>query len=419
MGSRQDGPRGADETPADRTLPEAVVAPVGPLAADVASEPPAGGVPLDPEVLAREAAVTAARQVEDRVRAGLLRWLVLLLGGITAGLFANRGDLAPFLCFAALFALLCAWDTRDRALTGEPAADAVLMPGEMGSVLRFLVPPLTPLLAAAFYAGIAGYAVSLPSTPGRALAIAWCAGASLACLALALPPVSRLAARILTPYAPASHVARLTATLALFVLLLPVPVRLLVNDLGGLFPEGDQPLVESGGLVIQLIGELAIALAAVGLWLSRDARATRDRLGLHRMGLRHWGIAVLGLVAVTGVNGGLEWLERTWFPDLWRVDQAMSEQIVGNLGLPTLLLLGLSAGVGEEVLVRGALQPRSGILWASVIFGAAHVQYTWFGILVIVLLGVTLGLIRRFANTTTAIVVHGLYDVLAAFGTGP
>ena len=80
-------------------------------------------------------------------------------------------------------------------------------------------------------------------------------------------------------------------------------------------------------------------------------------------------------------------------------------------------MLGLSAGVGEEVLVRGALQPRSGLVWASVIFGAAHVQYSWFGMLVIVALGLTLGLVRRHSNTTTAIVVHAAYDVLAALGS--
>jgi hypothetical protein len=419
MGSRQDGPRGADETPADRTHPEAGDVPVEPLVADVPGEPPAGDASIELEFVARDEAVKAAWQVEDRVRAGLFRWLALLVGGIGAGAFAGRGDLAPFLCFAALFALFSAWDARERALTGEPAADAVLKPRDLGSLLRLFVPPLVPLIGAVFYAWLASYAQGLPRAPERAMAIAWCAGASLACLALALPPVSRFASRLITRSSAGSHVARLTAALAVFVLLLPVPLRLLINDLTELFPEGGEPLVDAGGLVTQLIGELAIALAAVGLWLSRDARATWDRLGLHLMRLRHWGIAVLGLAAVTGVNGGLEWVERTWLPDLWRLDQAMSEQIVGNLGLPTLLLLGLSAGVGEEVLVRGALQPRSGILWASLIFGAAHVQYTWFGILVIVLLGVTLGLIRRFANTTTAIVVHGLYDVLAAFGTGP
>ena len=67
-------------------------------------------------------------------------------------------------------------------------------------------------------------------------------------------------------------------------------------------------------------------------------------------------------------------------------------------------MLGLRAGIGEEVLVRGALQPRTGLFWASLLFAAGHVQYTWFGMLTILALGVTLGLVRRSSNTTTAIV---------------
>jgi membrane protease YdiL (CAAX protease family) len=74
----------------------------------------------------------------------------------------------------------------------------------------------------------------------------------------------------------------------------------------------------------------------------------------------------------------------------------------------------LSAGLGEEITLRGALQPRLGILLCSVLFASAHVQYTWFGMATIGLLGLALGGIRARTNTTTAIVVHSLYDVYAA-----
>ena len=95
----------------------------------------------------------------------------------------------------------------------------------------------------------------------------------------------------------------------------------------------------------------------------------------------------------------------------------MSRLIAGDLAPATVLLLGLSAGVGEELLVRGALQPRTGIFWAALLFASGHVQYTWFGMLTIGLLGVVLGTVRARANTTTAIVVHALYDIYAAFST--
>jgi membrane protease YdiL (CAAX protease family) len=132
--------------------------------------------------------------------------------------------------------------------------------------------------------------------------------------------------------------------------------------------------------------------------------------------LRHLGIAAAGLAAVSGANAGMEWLERTHFHALWLRDQDMTQLIAGDLSVAAALVLGVSAGVGEELMVRGALQPRVGLVWASLLFAAAHVQYTWFGMLTIVLLGMTLGVVRKSANTTTAIVVHVLYDVIAALG---
>ena len=51
------------------------------------------------------------------------------------------------------------------------------------------------------------------------------------------------------------------------------------------------------------------------------------------------------------------------------------------------------------------------------LFAALHVQYSWFGMVLVFALGVTLGLIRKHTSTTAAIVVHGLYDMLAVFAT--
>jgi membrane protease YdiL (CAAX protease family) len=52
----------------------------------------------------------------------------------------------------------------------------------------------------------------------------------------------------------------------------------------------------------------------------------------------------------------------------------------------------------------------------SLLFAALHVQYSWFGMGVILFLGLILGWIRRHTNTTTAIVVHAVYDVIAVLG---
>jgi membrane protease YdiL (CAAX protease family) len=200
----------------------------------------------------------------------------------------------------------------------------------------------------------------------------------------------------------------------MMALLLPVPARLLFGEMMEVISGDGQPLLSLGGLISQLAGEVAIALAAVGLWVSRTPRETWARLGLGRMGGRDWLVAAVGLAVLLVLNVVLESAQKAWFPELAKQDQAMIELMTRDLSLATVLVLGVSAGVGEELLMRGALQPRTGIVWASVIFAVAHVQYTWFGIAFVAMVGIGLGLIRLKSNTTTAIVVHGLYDIILA-----
>jgi membrane protease YdiL (CAAX protease family) len=75
--------------------------------------------------------------------------------------------------------------------------------------------------------------------------------------------------------------------------------------------------------------------------------------------------------------------------------------------------LAVGAGVGEEILFRGALQPVLGIWFTSFFFALIHVQY---GILtpatlVLFILAFSLGIIRRRHNTTLAIFVHFGYNL--------
>lgn len=366
---------------------------------------------------ARDEALRVAQAVGGMAHHGLKRWTALVFLGAIAAFVAGRPDAALFLAVAGMFALSQSWDARDRARTGDPFTDGPLIPGDFGHALRLGVPLLPPLVGAIFYFGFGAYARTLDTSPDHTVASYWCFGAVFICLMLALPPVTRAVAGVFMRGSPPTHTVRLTAALSVVVLLLPVPVRLLFDEFLRVLTTQTQPLADVGGLVAQLAGEVLFAAAAVGLWVARDPRAVCDRLGLGRMGTREWLVAAAGLAAVIGLNAGMEWLERTHLHHLWAEDQAMGRLIAGDLSLAGVLALGVSAGVGEELLVRGALQPRVGVLWASVLFAAGHVQYTWFGMATILLLGVTLGLVRRFTNTTTAITVHALYDIVAAIGT--
>jgi membrane protease YdiL (CAAX protease family) len=359
----------------------------------------------------------AADAVGGAMRKGLLRWTLVTSVGALAALVLQRFEAALLLAVAALFALAQSWDTRDRARTGDPVTDLALAPGGVGAALRLLVPLIVPVAGTLAFTGLALYARSLPHDAARVAALQWCVAAGAVCLLNAIPAVNHMLARTFVRGGWIGHTARLTASIALVLLLLPVPFQLLLDDLMSAARSSGKPLAEVGGLVGQLVGEVAFALAAVGLWVGRDLRAVRERLGLGGMSARHWGIAVLGLGAVLGANSGMEWVERTHFHALWLQDQDMVRLMAADLSLAATLVLGVSAGIGEEVLVRGALQPRMGLLWASLLFAAAHVQYTWFGMLTIALLGLVLGVVRIRANTTTAIVVHALYDIFAAIGS--
>ena len=57
-----------------------------------------------------------------------------------------------------------------------------------------------------------------------------------------------------------------------------------------------------------------------------------------------------------------------WGEDLARV----LAETLGFLSIPNALLLALASGLAEEMLFRGALQPRVGLILASVLFGAMH-----------------------------------------------
>jgi len=352
-----------------------------------------------------------------RTRTGLTAWAVLVVLGSIAGVLVGQLDLPLFLAVAALFALTQAWDARKRARARGPFAGDAFAPVPASDLLAELVGLLAPFALALGFGMLAVFAHTLPPSEAHVASMRAAATAAVVCAALAVPPVSRLAARAFFGSTGGSHTGRLAGALAVAVLLLPLPIRLVFDALLPMLRSGGRPLVDVGTLVGQLAGEIAIALAAVGLGVSRDLRAVRDRLGLGGMGPREWLIAVAGLAAVSGFNTGMEWVERLWFPGLWLEDQAMGQLIAGDILPATAIVLGISAGVGEELVVRGALQPRAGLFWASVLFAAAHVQYTWFGMLVVAGLGVVLGLVRRQANTTTAIVVHVAYDIIAALGT--
>jgi hypothetical protein len=167
--------------------------------------------------------------------------------------------------------------------------------------------------------------------------------------------------------------------------------------------------------LVSVLSDGSLALAGIGFLVTRGPRAALARLGLRPIRLRQVAIAAALAGMFLVVVGVMEHLEAIWLPQMHALEDRFDYDFVGVPAWVGALLLSLSAGVGEELVFRGALQPRFGIVITSMLFAAAHVQYQVPGIVMIFVVAVGLGIIRQRTSTTFTVVVHVLYDIGAFF----
>ena len=206
-------------------------------------------------------------------------------------------------------------------------------------------------------------------------------GLVLVCLAtalLALLPLIPAVRRGLARFLPidADSLVHMTA--------LAFAIYLIGMSLGQLALIGDLDNLTEAGLSLSMWDILMsglplafFALAGVGWFIRRDGRGMLARLGLRWPTVRQLalavGITLLLLALDAGVNLAWEKLDPTGYAQLERV----TESLFGNLmTVGGAIVLGLSAGISEELLFRGALQPRLGLLLASILFAVGPVSYT-------------------------------------------
>lgn len=90
--------------------------------------------------------------------------------------------------------------------------------------------------------------------------------------------------------------------------------------------------------------------------------------------------------------------------------------VLGRLSPPTCAVLALLSGVAEETFFRGLLQPRLGLVWASLLFGLAHfvpsrALLPWTGFAVLAGLGFGL-LFDATGNLVAPIAAHALLNAV-------
>ena len=188
-------------------------------------------------------------------------------------------------------------------------------------------------------------------------------------------------------------------------------------DVSRLFPGGR---LSPGTILTSQLPFVAVALSGVGLGVRRSPREALARLGYGPISLRQLGVVVLFIGAALALSVAADALFAELQPDLYRKVGELSESLFNPVGLSPFsavlfgLLIGVGAGLGEETLFRGAVQPVLGILPTSILFASMHVQYGPSLLLgYVFLLSIGLGLLRRRINTTASFLAHAGYNSLA------
>lgn len=235
--------------------------------------------------------------------------------------------------------------------------------------------------------------------------------------ALLVPSVRRIAARWLRLHAE-SAVA--TTALSLTAWALGVNLFQAISLSPLLFERAQQPEVQLqlrqtylDILVFPLLTFLLASFLGVGLYTRRTQDEVLQRLGFQRPSWRDAITAALVTPLLVGLALATEALWRALDPQgLDRVG-GLSRALLGDLrGVTGALAIGVASALGEEVFFRGAYQPRMGIPLTALLFTSFHTQY---GITpataLVFVIGIVLGLVRRYRSLNAAISVHFLYNV--------
>ena len=173
-------------------------------------------------------------------------------------------------------------------------------------------------------------------------------------------------------------------------------------------------------LIVQEVPFLALAAAGVGLYIRRDPKEAARRLGLVTPAWWHVAMALAAAGAFVAFGLTMDWLSHQLTPGVASQVDRTTQHLFGGLDNPVgIVALALAPGICEEVLFRGALQPRLGLLVTALLFTSIHTQYGLsFDTLSVFVIAIGLGLIRRYANTTASSICHITYNLVVGIGIG-
>lgn len=173
-------------------------------------------------------------------------------------------------------------------------------------------------------------------------------------------------------------------------------------------------VIMTGAMVMQNIFFVMLAFLAVGVLIRRNMGESLKRLGLVTPSLTQILIGFGAVFILFAVGIPIELLMNYLTPESSESIEKVMYGLLGNITIISALIIAISVGVGEEILFRGAIQPRFGIPFTAFLFAIVHVQYpNILAILLIFIIGIILGVLRKKTNTVVPIIAHITYDFIA------
>lgn len=168
-----------------------------------------------------------------------------------------------------------------------------------------------------------------------------------------------------------------------------------------------------GALIVNVLTFGSLGYFAVGLFVYRGPGEATSRLGLTAPRLSDIAIGVVAVIPAFLLSFIGSLLTVAFQPDIFDSLTETTEDLTSGVQNPIgALVLGASSGIGEELLFRGAIQPRYGIFLTSALWALLHTQYQFsFVVLGLFAIGILFGLIRKYVGTTAVVIAHALYNI--------
>ncbi|HLH69348.1 MAG TPA: CPBP family intramembrane glutamic endopeptidase [Candidatus Dormibacteraeota bacterium] len=330
----------------------------------------------------------------------------------TAELFVAGSALAQdwFLLLPLPVVLLANWHERHRSHPFQ---------GLGAAVADMIWPVLVLIAVAAVFLGLLLGSLLYTANPAHAGPGPWLFAAVMAATGVAAGAVSHRGIRErlsnLLPIDPDSALDATALVLVLVTIGYQLANQLAVDVLAR--QASLQPLgVED--MIAQELPFLLTAFFGVGFLIRRPPRLTLRRLGWVRPSPWQVLLALAAAGLFYAFGSGADRLTHLLTPVTAHRLDIVNQRLFGGLHGPGgIAVLALSAGICEETLFRGAIQPRLGLLVAALVFAALHTEY---GLTIdevaVFVLALGLGAVRRLTNTTGSIICHVVYDTLVAVG---